>query len=48
MGFATPRIEEFVKKKKLGEVLRDRGKISAEDLLQVVSEQQGRCCTSVN
>ena len=34
--------ERSVKKKKLGEVLRDRGKISAEDLLQVVSEQQGK------
>src|SRR3977135_656019 len=35
-------IEEFVKKKKLGEVLRDRGKISAEDLTLAVSEQQGK------
>jgi len=42
MGFRYRTIEEFVKKKKLGEVLRDRGKISAEDLLQVVSEQQGK------
>jgi len=41
-GIRYRTIEEFVKKKKLGEVLRDRGKISAEDLLQVVSEQQGK------
>jgi type IV pilus assembly protein PilB len=34
--------ERSVKKKKLGEVLRDRGKISAEDLLLAVSEQQGK------
>jgi type IV pilus assembly protein PilB len=31
-----------VKKKKLGEVLVDRGKISAEDLTLAVSEQQGK------
>jgi type IV pilus assembly protein PilB len=31
-----------VKKRKLGEVLRDRGKISAEDLTLAVSEQQGK------
>jgi len=41
-GIRYRTIEEFVKKKKLGEVLRDRGKISAEDLLQVVSEQQAK------
>jgi len=29
-------------RKKLGEVLRQRGKISAEDLYQAISEQQGR------
>ncbi len=31
-----------MKKKKLGEVLVDRGKISAEDLTLAVSEQQGK------
>jgi type IV pilus assembly protein PilB len=31
-----------MKKKKLGEVLRDRGKISSEDLLLAISEQQGK------
>src|ERR1035437_8017142 len=31
-----------MKKKKLGEVLRDRGKISSDDLLMMVAEQQGK------
>jgi len=31
-----------MKKKKLGEVLRDRGKITSEDLLTAVAEQQGK------
>jgi type IV pilus assembly protein PilB len=31
-----------MKKKKLGEVLRDRGKISSADLQQVIGEQQGK------
>jgi len=31
-----------MKRKKLGEVLRDRGKISSADLLTVISDQQGR------
>ncbi len=31
-----------MKKKKLGEVLYDRGKISSEDLLMMIAEQQGK------
>jgi hypothetical protein len=31
-----------MKKRKLGEVLRDRGKISPEDLLLAITEQQGK------
>ena len=31
-----------MKRKKLGEVLRERGKISPEDLLRVIEEQQGK------
>jgi len=31
-----------MKKKKLGEVLRDRGDVSSEDLIQAISEQQGK------
>src|SRR5690349_2225340 len=31
-----------MKKKKLGEVLRDRGKITSTDLIQAIAEQQGK------
>src|SRR5580704_15486850 len=34
--------EDFMKKKKIGEVLRERGKISSADLQQVIGEQQGK------
>jgi len=35
-------VEASMKKKKLGEVLYDRGKISSEDLLMMIAEQQGK------
>jgi len=41
-GIRFRRIEGSVKKRKLGEVLRDRGQISAADLDVAVSEQQGK------
>src|SRR5882762_11536598 len=40
MGFGNT--EGSMKKKKLGEALLDRGKISPEDLLQAITEQQGK------
>src|SRR3982074_3294181 len=36
------KTETAMKKRKLGEVLRDRGEITSEDLLVAIAEQQGK------
>src|SRR5258708_16116286 len=36
------KTESPMKKKKLGEVLRDRGEITSEDLFVAIAEQQGK------
>src|SRR5713226_4530891 len=41
-GIRFSNVEASMKKKKLGEVLHDRGKISSEDLLMMIAEQQGK------
>src|ERR1700676_752098 len=41
-GIRLGKTEGTMKKKKLGEVLRDRGKITQEALLTAIAEQQGK------
>src|SRR6202790_2164897 len=41
-GIRLGKTEGSMKKKKLGEVLRDRGKITSEALLTAIAEQQGK------